>query len=116
MGIIRKSNIAQASPLHIVPKSKSGWRRCGDYRCINNVTTPDRYPIPHIQDFSALLAGLKIFFKIDLVRGYYQIPVAPEDIPKTVIITAFDLNEYLGMPSCLKNAAQAFQRLMDTVF
>ena len=68
MGIIHRSNSPWASPLHMVPKASNGWCPCGDYRHLNKVTIPDHYPVPHIEDFSANLANVQVFSKIDLVN------------------------------------------------
>ena len=80
MNIIRPSNSPWSSPLHIVAKPSGGWRACGDYRALNAVSEDDRYPMPHLQDFSIHLEGKTIFSKIDLVRAYNQLPMNAADI------------------------------------
>ena len=99
----------------MVQKPAGGWRPCGDYRRLNSITEADRYGTPHIQDFSDRLSRATVFFEVDLVRGYNQVPVAEEDVPKTDVITPFGLFELSRMPFALKNAAQTFQRLMDSI-
>ncbi len=66
-----------------------------------------------MQELSNGLHDFTIFSKIDLVKGYHQISVATEGIPKTAIITPFGLFEYLFTPFGLSNAAQTIQRIMD---
>ena len=114
-GICRRSDSPWSSGLHLVTKKDDTLQPCGDYRRLNDRTNSDAYPIPYVHDFSAGLSGKSIFSKIDLVKGYHQIPVRAEDVQKTAIATPFGLFEFIRMPFGLKTAAQTFQRLMDSV-
>jgi hypothetical protein len=105
-GIVSHSTLPWASPLHnvhIVPKKDGTWRPCGDYRRLNTITVPDRYPLPNMMDLSPNMEGCTIFNKINLVKAFHQVPIAPEDRQKTAVITPFGLFEY--MPFGLCNAA-----------
>ncbi len=66
----------------MVPKKDGSSRPCRDDRHLNLVTTPDKYPLPNIQDLSNGLHGCNIFSKIHLVKGYHQIPVFSHRHPK----------------------------------
>ena len=115
-GIVRPSKSPWASSLHMVRKSDGTWRPCGDYRALNAITVPDRYPLPHIQYTTQGLSGSSIYSKIDLKKAYYQVPMSEKDIEKTAVTTPFGLFEFTRMPFGLRNAAQTFQRLMDEIF
>ena len=115
LGVARRSKSEWASPLLCVDKPDGSLRVCGDYRRLNCMTDDDKYPVRNLTDFNADLHGKKYFSKIDLLKGYHQIPVDKADICKTAVITPFGLYEFPRTPFGLKTAGQSFQRLMDEI-
>ena len=112
-GIIRKSTSPWSSPLHMVKKEEGLWRPWLSSSQQPYCSRKIRYPLPNIANFSAWVSGSKVFSKLDLQKGYYQFPMAPDDIKKTAIITPFEMFEFLQLPFGLKNAGQTFHWLME---
>ncbi|WVZ51030.1 hypothetical protein U9M48_002222 [Paspalum notatum var. saurae] len=103
-GFIRPSSSPWGCPALFVEKKDQG------------VTVKNKYPIPHIDILFDQLAGAKVFSKIDLRSGYYQIKIREEDIPKTAFSTRYGLYEYLVMSFGLTNAPAFFMYMMNSVF
>ena len=116
MGLCKKGASPWASPLHLVPKSDGSLRPCGDYRRLNNVTVPDRYAPPAIVDIFSSIQGASVFSKLDLLKGFFQVPVHPDDVEKTAISTPFGTYLFYFSTFGLRNSGATFQRLMDSIF
>ena len=114
-GIVRPSSSPWASPLHMVKKADGSWRPCGDFRRLNSITKPDRYPVPNIEHIHHKMQDSKIFSKLDLTKAYHFIPMAEPDIEKTAVCTPFGSFEYLRMPFGLRMSS-TFQRYIDNIF
>lgn len=113
--IIRESRSPYASPILLVKKKDGTPRMCVDFRALNRVTKKDKYPLPIIDDQIDRLGGYKYFTTLDLMSGFYQVPMSTDSIEKTGFVTPDGHYEFLRMPFGLTNAPAVFQRLMNTV-
>jgi hypothetical protein len=114
-GRIRPSSSSYGSPVLFVPKKNGNLRLCVDYRILNKQTIKNRYPLPRIDELLEKFSKAKFFTKIDLARGYNQIRMEENSIPKTAFKTSRGLFESLVMPFGLTNAPATFQALMNHI-
>ena len=90
-------------------------RPCWDYRWVNDLIVSDAHPLPLPEDMFDKLQGSRLFSKLDLTKGFWQIPM--EEASKKVLAMATPLGLYEPnyMPFGMKNAPAVFQREMQRV-
>ena len=104
-----------ASPMVTVKKPDGSARICVDFKRINAVTTPLQFYMPRVEEVIEQVGRSKVISKLDLSKGYYQVPMVVADIPKTCFICHHGKFEFLRMPFGVRNAPMVFQALMPRI-
>jgi len=113
--IIEESQSEWQFPLVIVKKKDGSIRMANDLRELNKVTVKDNCPMPRVDEFTERAGKARIFSRIDLRKGYYQIMLREGDRVKTAFTFKGKLYQFKRMVFGACNAPQTFQRLMAKV-
>ena len=115
--LIEPSCSPWSSPVDLVPKRDGSTRFCIDYRKLNEVTIPDKHPLPNPEDTLGAVRGSKWFSTVDLKSGFHQILIKESDRPLTAFsILGSGLWQFRVLPFGLINSGSVFERLMERVF
>ena len=75
-GTVRRSRSAAAAPILFVRKQDGSLRLCVDYRALNRLTIPNKYPLALISELLDKTSSGKWFTRLDLNNGYNLIRIA----------------------------------------
>ncbi|XP_068250710.1 uncharacterized protein [Palaemon carinicauda] len=110
--LITPSSSPWSSPVVLVKKENGQDRLCFDYRKVNDLTVADNFPLPRIEDCIDKIGNAKYISKLDLLKGYWQVPLTENAREISAFITPEGLFECKVMPFGMRNAASTFQRMM----
>lgn len=115
-GLVSIGSGPWAAPAFAVPKPRSTkLRLVVNYKGTNAQTIRDSTPLPHAEDILRIVGQHKVFWKLDLKSGFWQVPVHPDSIPITGFCTPDGLYQWHRMPMGLRNGPPHFQRCMNKV-
>ena len=113
--ILEYSDSGWSSPIVPVRKADGSLRLCVDYRMVNKVTKKEEYPMPNLTKCIYKPNMVKFFTKLDLVRGYYQVPIDKDSRKYTAFSTMQHHYQFKRLSFGLRNSAQAFQKIMQQI-
>lgn len=115
LGVIEEGDSEYASPMIIVEVPGKEPRPCIDYRRLNAVTKNQVYPIPNVEERVERVSRAKFISTLDLVRGYWQVPMTERAKEYATFTTPFGTYRPKMLSFGLKNAPFCFSKLMNQV-
>ena len=115
MGVARESNSPYSAPIVLVKKKLGGWRYCTDFRKLNRATVKASFPLPNIEDSIRRFKTPRVISTMDLLKGYWQVPIAEGHRKFFAFSDGKRHLEYVKCPMGAKNSGATMAALMELV-
>jgi len=73
----------------MVLKSDGTLRLCTDFRKVNAVTVPNRFPQPRVDDPLDRVGQSRFLTMFHMSHGYWQVPLDEESVPLSAFVTQY---------------------------
>ena len=110
LGVIEHSESPYNFPIVMIRKKDRTNRCCIDFRQLNRIFNAE--PTPNAEEIFTKVAGHQFFSRLDLTKGYWQVPMSDSSKKLTAFSTPLGLFQFRTMPFGLVNAPAVFSRLM----
>lgn len=115
MGVVEPTKSRYNSPILLVKKKDGKIRFCIDFRKINACIEKDPGTSNQAKDIFAKVGDAKFLSRLDLSRGYWQIPLAKDSREKTAFQVDGKQYQFTRMPFGITTASFVFTRTMNDV-
>ncbi|XP_065939476.1 uncharacterized protein [Magallana gigas] len=111
LGIIEETDSPYSAPVVLIKKKDNSLRFCVDFRELNKITVFDPRPMPRIDAILNKISKAKFISKLDLTKGYWEVPLDDDAKRKSAFVTPFGHFSFTVMPFGMVNAPATFARL-----
>ena len=113
--IIKSSCSDWNRPCVLVLKPDGTYQFCTDFRKLNAVTRANSYPLPRIEDCIDCVGKARYVTTLDLLKGYWQIPLTKCAKKLSAFETHEGLYQYRVMPFGMQNVLATLQRMINQI-
>ena len=114
-GFIKASSALCSLRIMLAAKPEGGIRFCVDYKCLNELTKKDVYPIPLIKETLAQLKNAKVFTKIDIHQTFHKLRIATDLEDYTAFALRFGAFKWKVLPFSLTERPASWQHFINDV-
>jgi len=102
---------------HVYYTQKDGTvRTVTDFRMLNRSLKRRTYPIPGIQEIFQTLGRFTYVSAVDLIMGFYNVPLTAASSRLCRTVLPWGVYEYLRLPMGVNNSPEYFQTYMSDLF